>query len=313
MSAHASTRSLSATPADKERGHRLRLGAAWVLACVFVAAVAVYGFGYYTLSAEARPFSPKHEFLRPGGPIGIKLGMLGVGMFLIIYLYYFRKRFGWLKNLGTTRHWLDFHIMLGLTAPVIIAFHASFKFRGIAGMAFWIMVAVALSGVVGRYLYAQIPRRLDAAECTWLELQEDQSALLNQMTAQKLFDAGDLVAAFHVPDMGMVRHKGAVGALLWMFALDLARPLRVAALRRRVLGFGGSVLSLGGFLRSKNIELERVMQIARRQASLSKRMIFLSRTRSVFQLWHVVHRPFSYAFVVLAALHIATAMLLGYM
>jgi hypothetical protein len=98
-----------------------------------------------------------------------------------------------------------------------------------------------------------------------------------------------------------------------MFLLDLARPFRVAALRRRVLGFAGVLLSLGGVLPSGNGELESVIGTARRQAALSKRMIFLSRTRQVFQLWHVVHRPFSYAFVVLAMLHIATAMLFGYL
>ena len=137
--------------------------------------------------------------------------------------------------------------MLGVTAPIIIAFHAAFKFRGIAGMAFWIMVAVALSGIVGRYLYAQIPRRLNAAEFTWQELQDEQLALTHQMAAQKIFPPGELVAAFHIPDVEMVKHKSAMGALLWMFALDLARPFRVAALRRQVLGFGGILLSLGGF------------------------------------------------------------------
>jgi hypothetical protein len=66
-------------------------------------------------------------------------------------------------------------------------------------------------------------------------------------------------------------------------------------------------------LPSSNAELERVVKAVRRQAALSKRMVFLSRTQQVFQLWHVVHRPFSYAFVVLAILHIVTAMLLGYL
>ena len=98
-----------------------------------------------------------------------------------------------------------------------------------------------------------------------------------------------------------------------MFALDIARPFRVASLRRRVLGFGGVLLSLGGLLPSNNHELETVVQTVKRQATLSKRMVFLSRTQQVFQLWHVVHRPFSYAFVVLALLHIVTAMLLGYL
>jgi hypothetical protein len=110
-----------------------------------------------------------------------------------------------------------------------------------------------------------------------------------------------------------VKHRSAMGALLWMFVLDLARPFRVASLRRRALGLGGVLLSLGGILPSSNQELERVVQTVRRQATLSKRVVFLSRTQQVFQLWHVVHRPFSYAFVVLAILHIATAMLLGYL
>lgn len=313
MTTNATLHTLSPAVRDPERAHHLRLAGAWAMAIAFILAVAVYGFDYYTLSAVDRPHSPKHALLRPSGTIGINLGIFGVGLFLLIYLYYFRKRFGWLRNFGTTTHWLDFHIVLGISAPVIIAFHSAFKFRGIAGMAFWIMVAVAASGVVGRYIYAQIPRRLNAAELTWQELQDEQLALTNQMASQKMFKSGELVAAFHIPDVEMVKHKSAMGALLWMFALDLARPFRVASLRRRALGFGGIVLSLGGLLPSSNHELERVVQTVRQQAALSKRMVFLSRSQQVFQLWHVVHRPFSYAFVVLAILHIATAMLLGYL
>lgn len=313
MITNASIRTFATPAVDKERGHRRRVAMAWTLAVALLLAIGAYGFDYYTLGAAARPFSPKHALLRPSGAIGIKLGMLGVAMFLAIYLYYFRKRFGWLGSVGTTKHWLDFHIVLGVTAPIVIAFHSAFKFRGIAGMAFWIMVAVALSGIVGRYLYAQIPRHLNAADLTWQELQDEQLGLTHQMAAQKIFAPGELVAAFHIPDVEMVRHKSALGALLWMLALDLERPFRVASLRRRVLGLGGVLLSLGGVLRSSNGELEQVVRTVRRQAALSKRMVFLSRTQQVFQLWHVVHRPFSYAFVVLALLHIVTALLLGYL
>jgi len=313
MTTNAGIRAYSQTAVDPERGHRIRLAGAWSLAVAAVVTIAVYGWDYYTLSALDRPYSPKHALLRPSGSIGIKLGMFGVGLFMIIYLYYFRKSWKWLMNIGKTRHWLDFHIVLGVTAPIIIAFHAAFKFRGIAGMAFWIMVSVALSGIVGRYLYSQIPRRLNAAELTWQELQEEQLALTHQLAVQKVFPAGNLVAAFHIPDIEMVKHKSAIGALLWMFALDIARPFRVASLRRHVLGFGGKLTTIGGLLPSGNHELESVVRTVKRQAMLSKRMVFLSRTQQVFQLWHVVHRPFSYAFVVLALLHIVTAMMLGYL
>lgn len=315
MTTNATVRTVTAQSErpDPARTHRAWLALAWALAGALVLAISIYGFDYYTLGATDRPLSPKHAVLRPSGAVGLKLGMLGVAMFMVIYLYYFRKRWGWLKNIGTTKNWLDFHIVLGVSAPIVIAFHAAFKFRGIAGMAFWIMLAVALSGIVGRYLYAQIPRHLNAAEYTWQELQDEQLTLTQQMAAQKMFTPAELVAAFHIPDIELVKHKSAIGALVWMFMLDLARPFRVASLRRRVLGFGQVLLSLGGILSSNNTELERVVRAVRRQTALSKRMVFLSRTQQVFELWHVVHRPFSYAFVVLAILHIVTAMLLGYL
>ena len=315
MSTNATIRTLTAesVAADPEKVHRTWLATAWAAAGALVLTVSIYGFDYYTLGAADRPLSPKHALLRPSGGIGLRLGMLGVSMFLLIYLYYFRKKWRWLQSIGTTKNWLDFHIVLGVTAPIVIAFHAAFKFRGIAGMAFWIMLAVAISGIVGRYLYAQIPRHLNAAEYSWQELQDEQLGLTQQMAAQEMFAPGELVAAFHIPDVEMVKHKSAVGAIVWMFALDLARPFRVASLRRRVLGFGEKLVSLGGLVPSQNAELERVVQTVRRQTALSKRMVFLSRTQQVFELWHVVHRPFSYAFVVLAILHIVTAMLLGYL
>ena len=117
MTTKATIHTLTPAAPDPERAHRMRLAGAWAIAVALVLAIAAYGFDYYTLGTEDRPFSPKHALLRPSGPIGIKLGMLGVGMFLMIYLYYFRKRWGWLASIGRTKHWLDFHIVLGVTAP----------------------------------------------------------------------------------------------------------------------------------------------------------------------------------------------------
>ena len=144
-------------------GHRVRVTMAASLAFVTVASIAIYGAGYYLLPLEERPYSDKYSLLRPGGTIGLKLGIFGTVLFFIIFLYAFRRLIPWLGRIGTARQWMDFHVIAGISAPVVIAFHASFKFQGIAGVAFWIMLAVAMSGVVGRYLYAQIPRSLNAA------------------------------------------------------------------------------------------------------------------------------------------------------
>ncbi|MBI3671058.1 MAG: hypothetical protein HY237_14920 [Acidobacteria bacterium] len=313
MSVHATLRAIPAPAVDPERRHRRRLLVCWALAMALVLALAAYGFDYYTLDAAHRPLSAKHQALKPSGRMGIRLGMLGALLFLGIYLYPIRKRWPWLTKKGSSRHWLDFHVILGLTAPLVIAFHSAFKFHGIAGTAFWIMAAVALSGVVGRYLYAQIPRSLSAAEISLKELQEEQRHLMQKLAAQKVFPAASLAPVFQLPTAQVVQHMSLLRALDAMIALDLGRPFRVAQMRRRALGLVGSLLTFGGLLRTGNPELERVVRTARQQAALSKRILFLSRSQQVFHLWHVVHRPFSYAFALLASIHILVVLLLGYL
>ncbi|MFP5226013.1 MAG: hypothetical protein ACLGXA_00170 [Acidobacteriota bacterium] len=302
------------TPAapTRDRGHRIRVRIAGFTSFLVVAALAAYGWNYYLLPIEERPFSPKHVLLRPSGAIGLKLGYLGVALFVFIFLYAFRRIFPWLGRIGSARQWMDFHAIAGATAPVIIAFHASFKFRGIAGIAFWIMVAVALSGVIGRYLYAQIPRSISAAELSFKDLRASEELLREELLAQSVYSAEQLERALHVPSPEHIRQIPALVALGEMLVLDVRQRFHLAALRRAASGVWGSVRSLGGMVSSGNAEVEHVVRIVRQKASLSRRIVFLDRTRSVFHLWHVVHRPFSYAFVVLAVIHIVVVMGFGF-
>src|SRR6516164_8051306 len=202
MSATATVRvaERSRPAVDTERGHRIRLRLLYLVAIVSNLALFIYGFDYYKLSALDRPFSPKHHMLRPSGPIGLYLGFVGVALFIGIFLYPIRKHWAWLGQIGKTRHWLDIHVLMGLTAPFIIAFHSTLKFKGIAGLAFWIMFAVSASGVVGRYLYAQIPRKVTTAELSMRELQELQGSLSQQLAAQRLLPESDLRALLKMPD-----------------------------------------------------------------------------------------------------------------
>jgi hypothetical protein len=285
---------------------------AWVSAILLVAGLAVYGSDYYLLSPGERAFSPKHELLKPGGTIGIKLGMLGVGLFLIIFLYPLRKRVQWLAKRGSSKHWLDFHVVIGCTAPVVIAFHASFKFGGIAGMAFWIMVAVALSGIIGRYIYAQIPRSLNSAVVSLKELHQQQEDMTSELAEQQVVRPADLETMFSMPTPDEVRNMPTYRALVLMVALDLARPFRAARLRARVLRWPELLLCAFGLLSSSRHDLESIVGTARRRSALSKRILFLDRSHKFFHLWHVIHRPFSYSFAVLALLHIAVVMTLGF-
>jgi hypothetical protein len=295
-----------------ERAHRIRVWIAGMAALIFCVAVALYGFDYYRLPRELRPFSDKHELLRPSGRIGINLGILGTVLFLIIFMYAFRKIIPALGRFGTAKHWMDFHIICGVSAPIIIAFHASFKFNNIAGVAFWIMLAVALSGIAGRYLYAQIPQSLSAAKTSFQELENNEDALADALKRQTVYSEEKIARIFAMPAAEQIRKSSLLVTLGQMIFLDLRRPLQIAGMRCQAATAGQIIRSVGGLFSTGNDDIEIVIRLVRKKASLSKRILFLDQAERVFHLWHVIHRPFSYAFAVLAVIHIVNAVRLGY-
>lgn len=312
MSASTSTFVPVASTVDTSEIHapetRHRNFLAWML-IIFaggVIALVLYGQDYYRLSQPDRALSPKHHLLKPGGLVGINLGLLGVAMLCGIFLYPLRKRWRWLQRQGNTKHWLDHHVVLGIAAPVCIALHSSFKFRGLAGLAFWLMIAVSLSGLIGRYLYAQVLQDIADAESQLGDFQArtQRQRIISQCDLQRLLPV--------LPKPVRVSRWSPLMATIYMLGSDLSRPIRIMRLRARILGSTAAVRATLGFVRPWDGAFEEVIRLTRNQAVLSRRILLLSHAKRVFQLWHVVHKPFSYAFAILALLHIGVAMMLGF-
>src|SRR5258708_36454574 len=112
-----------------EKKHRQRVMAGWIASMAFVAAFAAYGLDYYTLGSGERPFSPKHALLRPSGAIGVNLGVFGVLLFFLIYLYPLRKKWGWRGRQGHFPPLLGFLVPLGRAVPVVYSPTASLTFQ----------------------------------------------------------------------------------------------------------------------------------------------------------------------------------------
>jgi hypothetical protein len=232
-------------------------------------------------------------------------------MFGLLALYPLRKRWKWLASIGNTRRWLNFHILLGISTPLLVTFHTTFRTHGIAGIAYWTMVAVAVSGFVGRYMYSKIPRSLSSVELSMAELDAEGAALAAHLRSQNVFNEEDLAPLLKVPSQQDVRKMSLVGGLFALIRTDLARPFQLSRLRRRVLHGSHRISTLGGLLASHDANLEAVVKIIRRQSHLRVAIAFLDRTERIFHLWHVVHRPFSISFAFLIAVHIAVALSMG--
>lgn len=308
-----STQALPRLLGDADLRHRMRWWASALAAAALIVALLLDGYSYYTLPLAERVREATHARFRPSGTLGLKLGVISAILFLCIYLYPIRKRWAWLRSIGNTRNWLDFHILMGVVAPVLVTLHSSFRFHGLAGIAFWIMWTVTLSGFVGRYFYGQIPRHVTAAEMNLEEIERTSEEVKARLREQQLFTEKELETVLQMPDREAIGSMSLFSALWTMFTLDMRRPWRVSRLRRRSMSVAQRVLSLGGLLRLGGHDLEQVISLVRKQAWISTKVQFLGRTQQVFHLWHVVHRPFSYSFAVLVLIHIGFVIALGYL
>jgi hypothetical protein len=153
--------------------NRIYIGVLTLIILLAIVILVRMGYAYYNLPIEQRFFHPDHMLLKPGGIWGHGLGIIGTILIILgIALYMMRKRVRWMARLGLLKYWLEFHIFLCTLGPILVLFHTSFKFGGLVAVSFWSMVAVFLSGVVGRYIYIQIPRTVEGRELTLDEIEE---------------------------------------------------------------------------------------------------------------------------------------------
>jgi hypothetical protein len=131
----------------------------------------IYGLTYYRTGLEERFFHDGHTAWKPSGTLGHGLGILGSLLMVIgVGSYMLRKRWRKLARYGLLRYWLEFHIFLCTTGPIMVLYHTAFKFGGLVAVSFWSMVAVFLSGIVGRFIYLQIPRTIEGRELSLNEV-----------------------------------------------------------------------------------------------------------------------------------------------
>jgi hypothetical protein len=279
--------------------HRLFLAGAYALLLGSAAYFALHGLSYYAAPLLERPRHPLYWDLKPGGRLGLRFGIAGAAMMVVMLLYSLRKRVALLRRWGPLNVWLDFHILLGVCGPVFILLHSSFKVGGLVALSFWSMVVVALSGVVGRFLYSQIPRSRSGDELSLAEA-EKLDAELSRRLAERFGLAEDEVHRLDAISAALAdpRSRRARLALSW--------PLDSLRLRRQLRRF-----------RRRHPEVPPALQrefaaVVARKAELRSRLLMWRRLHEIFHYWHVVHKPFAVLMYLFMIVHIAVAWMTGY-
>ena len=273
-----------------------------LLASVIASIVVLFGLGgwqYYWTPEDVRAYTDLHRLLRPSGPVGNLLGITGVFLMLIMHLYTIRKRLPQVQWLGRVTLWLEFHIFCGIFGPALITLHTSFKFNGLISVAYWSMVIVVLSGFVGRYLYIRIPRSIRGQELTLDELAARTAVLRTSMQASELPQSiQDRIEAF---DRQTTQIRAEDTTWFGLFFGEIG-------LRFAVLRLGSATRHQG----ADRTSLREAVSLTSQRAFLVRRIAYLTKTRKIFDLWRVYHKPLAVLMALIVILHVATIWYLGY-
>ena len=264
--------------------------------------LALNGYQYYTTSLDQRFFNPNHTALKPSGIWGHGFGIIGTLMMIIgVAIYMIRKRGRKFLNFGYLKHWLELHIFLCSLGPVLVLYHTAFKFGGIVSVSFWSMVLVVLSGVVGRFIYVQIPRTIEGHEMGINAINDLRVNLAAKVSKaididQKVMNDFQILAS---PE----RYKKL--NFLQAFSFSFNDFIRIKFLMRKIK----RIVSKAGL---PVVIRKDILHAAKTEIVLSRRIALLRTFHKLFRYWHIVHLPFAITMFVIMLIHVGVTIAFGY-
>ena len=254
------------------------------------------GASYYLTPLHERARHPDYWTLKPGGSLGLQFGAAGLVMMTVMHLYSARKRIKLMRGLGALRNWLNGHILMGILGPLFVVLHSSFKVGGLISISFWSMVAVAVSGIFGRYLYLQIPRTRAGEELSLAEVEKQDRELTRRLKEEFGADEAYLAAV----------EKASAPRL----TQGLPRAL-VAMVVEDATGLTGRITVPPPANLPPDVA-RKVARLVAQKRVLKRRIAMWDQVHRLFHYWHVVHKPFAVVMYLFVVLHVAVATMTGY-
>jgi hypothetical protein len=243
---------------------------------------------------------------KAGDDVGYWLGVAGGVMMLLLFTYPLRKYVRSLHRWGKVKSWFLLHMVLGIGGPLLILLHSTFHIGSTnAAVALFSMLIVAVSGVVGRFIYLRIHRGLSGEKTNLAQLQaragldrtESRSRLhFAPVVEERLiaFEERELQA---VPGWGTwLRQVFVLPVQQWLVYRACVRDLRQPL----------QALERGRRWRPEDMAVRRRLahKLVRRYLTSVVRVAQFSAYERLFALWHVAHVPFVYLLVVSAVAHV---------
>ena len=269
---------------------------------VFAALVFVlWHHDYYFSSNTERATHPDHALLRPAAGLGLTFGIGALSLVGLNLAYLLRRSAKSRLSFGTLKSWMTVHVATGVAAVLLAFLHAALSPRATAGgHASLLLAALLVTGAIGRYFYAWVPRAANGRE---LELDEIRARAhdLPQAWGGSGRTFGERARAEVLELIRARQWKSSFfGRALALLGAD--------RLKRRVLR------SLDDQGRRDGIpqrEIDETLALVRRAHSEALAAAHYEDLRAIASTWRYLHRWGAVLLVALLVLHVAHALIYG--
>jgi len=288
-------------PLEEQGSGLVRALAIGLAAAVVALAWALWHLDYYGLPADQRPASGKHALLRPGLGFGLWMGIAASVAIALNLAYLVRRSPRFALRLGSLKLWMTSHVATGLLAFLFALLHGAMApGNTVGGHAFWALAVLLVTGAVGRYLYAYVPRAANGRE---LELAEVK-ARLGRVSEE--WDQGQRRFG--------ERARRAVDELVRARQWESSFVGRLAALVGGERALRRLLADLEREGRAEGLapdQLDETRRLARRAHRTALAAAHYEDLRAVLATWRYLHRWVAALLVLLVAVHVLYALAYG--
>jgi hypothetical protein len=161
------------------------------------------------------------------------------------------------------------------------------------------MVAVFLSGVIGRFIYLQIPRSIEGRELSLNEVKEMRSNVAGIVrNSYNLDEESYNTIENSLKKKVEIYHHNAISRLITKYVNDRKSLLTIRKILKRN--------------RIPKSEYKKLLSLVKEDLIMSRKIELLDTMQSLFKYWHVAHLPFALVMLVIMIIHVGVTLVFGY-
>jgi hypothetical protein len=236
------------------------------------------------------------KYYKPGEGLGYNLGLAGGLMMLTLLLYSARKHLTFMQKLGKLKFWFKIHMTLGVVGPVLVLFHTTFRLGSMnATIAFYCMLLVAGSGLIGRFVYTRIHKGLYGSRSTLKDAHAELAGSSGDLKSKLHFFPKVEKKIKHFEYLALETKRGFLAGIWFFLTFDVRRMLLAWRCKRYIH------LKLGSSMRDVADEASTLVN---QYLTQIQTVAQFKKFEQIFSAWHILHIPLMYMMVATAIFHV---------